>query len=107
MQYTTHISLRADIDELCCQDFRDTFVCNTQRLSPPAISLLRCFIMISKILLYAIHNIPFASAIDKKLCYQDFNEQFDCKSTQKIGNMQIYTNIFCYFCSNKFEGYTQ
>ena len=40
-------------------------------------------------------------------------EQIDCKSTKKIGNMQIYSNIFCYFkkklylCSNKFEGYTQ
>lgn len=48
-----------------------------------------------------------------KLFYQDVNEQFCCKSTEKIGNMQIYTNIFCYFnkkyylCTNKFEGYTQ
>ena len=51
--------------------------------------------------------------LEKKLFYQDFNEQFVCKSTEKIGNMQIYTNIFCYFnekyylCTNKFEGYTQ
>ena len=48
-----------------------------------------------------------------KLFYQDVNEQFCCKSTETIGNMQIYTNIFCYFnkkyylCTNKFEGYTQ
>ena len=67
----------------------------------------RCVIRISKILLYAIHNIlPFLDT-QHKLCYQDFNERFDCKGTKKIGNMQIYTNIFCYFYSNKFEGYTQ
>ena len=51
--------------------------------------------------------------IYRLLCYQDFNEQFDYKSTEKIRNMQIYMNKFCYFrkkyylCSNKFEGYTQ
>ena len=28
------------------------------------------------------------------LCYQDFNEQIDCKSTKKIGNMQIYEKYF-------------
>ena len=44
---------------------------------------------------------------------KDFNEQFCCKSTEKMGNMQIYKKLFWYFrkkhylCSNKFEGYTQ
>ena len=33
----------------------------------------------------------------KWLFYQDFNEQFVCKSTKNIWNMQIYMKIFCYF----------
>ena len=28
--------------------------------------------------------------------YQDFNEQFVCKSTEKMGNMQIYKKLFWY-----------
>ena len=48
-----------------------------------------------------------------ELFYQDFNEQFCCKSTKNPWNLQIYWKIFWYFrkkhylCSNKFEGYTQ
>ena len=139
MLYTTSLSRSANGLMLFYQDFKDTFVCNTQ---PGVIffnSLPSCFIRISKILLYAIHNVsavlPRAEPVvlsgfqryfcmqyttisalvrcSTVLCYQDFNERFDCKSTKKIGNMQIYSNIFCYFkkklypCSNKFEGYTQ
>ena len=39
------------------QDFKDTFVCNTQLLVYWYSMRLCCFIRISKILLYAIHNI--------------------------------------------------
>ena len=38
------------------QDFKDTFVCNTQPIIFRTYSNQRCFIRISKILLYAIHN---------------------------------------------------
>ena len=133
MQYTTNVPPRRKPPTLCYQDFKDTFVCNTQLNHKTLQRQMRCVIRISKILLYAIHNYSNRRLLQFKvvlsgfqryfcmqyttykkrfqvpyvLCYQDFNEQFDCKSTKKIGNMQIYTNIFCYFCSNKFEGYTQ
>ena len=105
---------------LCYQDFKDTFVCNTQHYQNVMNIRVSCVIRISKILLYAIHNRYFAlhyatsvvlsgfqryfcmqytTVLHKvvywqRLCYQDFNERFDCKGTKKIGNMQIYTNIF-------------
>ena len=79
-----------------------------------------CFIWISKILLYAIHNLRCIHATKARvvlsgfqryfwmqyttvdgtatpslsLFYQDVNEQFCCKSTEKIGNMQIYEKYF-------------
>ena len=38
------------------QDFKDTFVCNTQLATQNPCEGCNCFIKISKILLYAIHN---------------------------------------------------
>ena len=51
-QYPTHERKQM----LCYQDFKDTFVCNTQRCVLFNESYICCVIRISKILLYAIHN---------------------------------------------------
>ena len=56
MQYTTS-SLRISSNMLLCyQDFKDTFVCNTQLVIVSNAENKSCVIRISKILLYAIHN---------------------------------------------------
>ena len=41
-----------------------------------------------------IHNGSAAKESLIALFYQDSNEQFCCKSTEKIGNMQIYMKLF-------------
>ena len=72
-----------------------------------------CFIRMSMNNLKDIHNVLCYWVAYIQLFYQDFNEQFCCKSTKNPWNLQIYWKIFWYFrkkyylCTNKFEGYTQ
>ena len=56
MQYTTQHFKYYRRHTLFYQDFKDTFVCNTQLASITPRLMYCCFIRISKILLYAIHN---------------------------------------------------
>ncbi len=56
MQYTTCYPSWLHKVRLFYQDFKDTFVCNTQLQSNYSKYVYCCFIRISKILLYAIHN---------------------------------------------------
>ena len=56
MQYTTNLRAITHRSPLFYQDFKDTFVCNTQRNTMFQEKINGCFIRISKILLYAIHN---------------------------------------------------
>ena len=56
MQYTTTAAANIRQQELFYQDFKDTFVCNTQLTLNGYAQGSGCFIRISKILLYAIHN---------------------------------------------------
>ena len=56
MQYTTQHRRYVVAETLFYQDFKDTFVCNTQLQKWRLEMILSCFIRISKILLYAIHN---------------------------------------------------
>ena len=56
--------------------------------------LLCCYIRISMNNLKDIHNTYSYLTRYNKLLYQDFNELFCCKSTEKMGNMQIYKKIF-------------
>ena len=80
MQYTTRISTFWKGRALCYQDFKDTFVCNTQRWHWPPIWMLCCVIRISKILLYAIHNREWLKNLHAWLCYQDFKDTFVCNT---------------------------
>ena len=92
------------------QDFKDTFVCYTQRGYIDFRAIIRCFIRISKILLYAIHNSQYKTPdrlrvvlsgfqryfcmlyttqmvlvpITKMLFYQDFKDTFVCYTQQRI-----------------------
>ena len=113
MQYTT-CPLRYVLAVLLCyQDFKDTFVCNTQLRSSHPGSFGCCVIRISKILLYAIHNHDFihihcnvvvlsgfqryfcmqyttleeSTTKDSTLCYQDFKDTFVC-NTQHLTDKQ-------------------
>ena len=106
MQYTTSSSSPPAPTPLFYQDFKDTFGCNTQPRSSSGQKTTRCFIMISKILLYAIHNtiqeddtscqvvlsgfqryfcMQYTTLFKKmtpaaKLFYQDFKDTFGCNT---------------------------
>ena len=97
------------MSQLCYQDFKDTIVCNTQLFGFLCLMSKCCVIRISKILLYAIHNmflqlscimivvlsgfqryfcmqyttIILAILAPTTLCYQDFKDTFVC-NTQHI-----------------------
>ena len=75
------------------QDFKDTFVCNTQRVLGDGERLGGCFIRISKILLYAIHNMGSRLRGEGRLFYQDFKDTFVC-------NTQLFLSktLCCYCC---------
>ena len=80
MQYTTQY-LYIDMHAwLFYQDFKDTFVCNTQLHHRNMAHTSRCFIRISKILLYAIHNITSTICNKILLFYQDFKDTFVCNT---------------------------
>ena len=109
MQYTTLSVFILAIELLFYQDFKDTFVCNTQLrecvLCENNVVLSgfqryfcmqyttehtrygvhrRCFIRISKILLYAIHNLTNLAVADALLFYQDFKDTFVCNTQQQL-----------------------
>ena len=128
MQYTTLRSHSHHQGRLCYQDFKDTFVCNTQRVKVPFAVNVSCVIRISKILLYAIHNIAYnkitiqivvlsgfqryfcmqyttyyQDACTKTLlCYQDFKDTFVCNTQQRtcyLHTQQVVLSGFQrYFC---------
>ena len=128
MQYTT---LRPDPMTpplLCYQDFKDTFVCNTQRKKDDCPARDSCVIRISKILLYAIHNISMSATSrmrvvlsgfqryfcmqyttfnDNKecqamLCYQDFKDTFVCNTQRGMADAYeeqvVLSGFQRYFC---------
>ena len=68
------------------QDFKDTFVCNTQLCCASSLYTSCCFIRISKILLYAIHNIQCARDKIGGLFYQDFKDTFVCNTQRVLGD---------------------
>ena len=93
------------------QDFKDTFVCNTQLYGKKLGQNWGCFIRISKILLYAIHNTGglyppphdvVLSGFQRYFCmqyttvqqrhgtkvglfYQDFKDTFVCNTQHRLG----------------------
>ena len=87
MQYTTFGAVIEDGIVLCYQDFKDTFVCNTQQQHRERSNTCRCVIRISKILLYAIHNAVVDVHGGSQLCYQDFKDTFVC-NTQRGGHQK-------------------
>ena len=125
MQYTTGINQNLEKGLLFYQDFKDTFVCNTQPSDIRKQGSRCCFIRISKILLYAIHNAERApstallvvlsgfqryfcmqyttldvqSEFDSLLFYQDFKDTFVC-NTQR--NQKVcQTNFSCFIRISK------
>ena len=128
MQYTTKRRKPARRNTLCYQDFKDTFVCNTQR--DEFISALgsSCVIRISKILLYAIHNLApqptprnlvvlsgfqryfcmqyttmvMNISLRVELCYQDFKDTFVCNTQRatihNAAKPVVLSGFQRYFC---------
>ena len=94
MQYTTTPWVSEWVRLLFYQDFKDTFVCNTQHHYMLGLSWWSCFIRISKILLYAIHNIPLLFYHLLTLFYQDFKDTFVC-NTQHADS--AYAALQCCF----------
>ena len=85
MQYTTCTKKRSVSGMLFYQDFKDTFVCNTQHACSPINSSPCCFIRISKIHLYAIHNRGYRSPQGRHVVLSGF-QRYIC--------MQ-YTTLAC------------
>ena len=84
------------------QDFKDTFVCNTQPCAVVALCACGCFIRISKILLYAIHNNNVFRNVRATLFYQDFKDTFVCNTQPTpiiaILNVVVLSGFQRYFC---------
>ena len=92
MQYTTNwhfLRLRA---LLCYQDFKDTFVCNTQQLPKHRSHENSCVIRISKILLYAIHNSSILTMVSLNVVLSGFQRYFCMQYTT---GWPIPTNSRC------------
>ena len=120
MQYTTSMPCMRRIMMSFYQDFKDTFVCNTQRLHRLLQHPRRRFIRISKILLYAIHNtwvwtskkvgvvllgfqryfcVQYTTSSSRsfhvaRLFYQDFKDTFVCNTQPNVGTSDEYFSCF-------------
>ena len=94
MQYTTYHAATGACTTLFYQDFKDTFVCNTQRHRVVIDEAKSCFIRISKILLYAIHNTTPISLSQYKLFYQDFKDTFVCNTQHMKAYMSEQPRCF-------------
>ena len=97
VQYTTSSSRSFHVARLFYHDFKDTFVCNTQRGIWRFTTWMCCFIRISKILLYAIHNAVLPAAKIGVVVLSGFQWTICCKGIKKSWNLQIYEKIFWYF----------
>ena len=86
MQYTTTTNNLGAFEMLFYQDFKDTFVCNTQQSARRTSWVVCCFIRISKILLYAIHNSGCFIRTRSLLFYQDFKDTFVCNTQLTLFN---------------------
>ena len=75
-------------------DFKDTFVCNTQLKLGVANGIVGCFIMISKIHLYAIHNVHCTLLFIEVLFYHDFKDTFVCNTQPRSSSGQKTTRCF-------------
>ena len=84
MQYTTERIWPTITIKLFYQDFKDTFVCNTQLYQRGKLFHESCFIRISKILLYAIHNSVSSEICTGLLFYQDFKDTFVCNTQPPV-----------------------
>ena len=103
MQYTTPRVEDIGIAWLFYQDFKDTFVCNTQRFHLHHLMLLGCFIRISKIHLYAIHNRVMLHHLIIMLFYQDFKDTFVC-NTQLV-KLHLISKSSCFIRISKIHLY--
>ena len=84
MQYTTGSINITPVIQLCHQDFKDTFVCNTQHNKNGESELAGCVIRISKILLYAIHNQAQRVTLRKRVVSSGFQRYFCMQYTTPI-----------------------
>ena len=84
MQYTTTPLRGVALRRLFYQDFKDTFVCNTQHIELRDVISVGCFIRISKILLYAIHNEEWCIIIGVGVVLSGFQRYF-CMQYTTLG----------------------
>ena len=95
MQYTTIAALGIIATRLCYQDFKDTFVCNTQQCEKKMTDLLRCVIRISKILLYAIHNRSTMCNSRRSVVLSGFQRYF-CMQYTTGATVGVVARVLCY-----------
>ena len=95
MQYTTVIEGPYEVKLLCYQDFKDTFVCNTQPRRNQRCKAVGCVIRISKILLYAIHNQTVRKTIKVCVVLSGFQRYFCMQYTTQLVRFSL-SNMLCY-----------
>ena len=76
------------------QDFKDTFVCNTQRERETWGGCGCCFIRISKILLYAIHNARREQSVFVRVVLSGFQRYFCMQYTTRRVNLSRLRGCF-------------
>ena len=94
MQYTTYENKMVRVTSLFYQDFKDTFVCNTQRRVSMERRVSSCFIRISKILLYAIHNYVTIGVPRALVVLSGFQRYFCMQYTTYENKMVRVTSLF-------------
>ena len=95
MQYTTYEGALKRAFPLCYQDFKDTFVCNTQPLINETYHFSCCVIRISKILLYAIHNNVNLFILAILVVLSGFQRYF-CMQYTTCVVYDLPLNVLCY-----------
>ena len=94
MQYTTDCQCLLAPHQLFYQDFKDTFVCNTQRNTADVMIADGCFIRISKILLYAIHNTRMVIQSNYSVVLSGFQRYFCMQYTTITKEKEILAMLF-------------
>ena len=89
------------------QDFKDTFVCYTQHIFFAKLSASSCFIRISKILLYAIHNASSPLAYKRNVVLSGFQRYFCMLYTTMARLTMQYQRLFYQDFKDTFVCYTQ
>ena len=102
MQYTTLTNSISMSPLLCYQDFKDTFVCNTQQVTTPCKAHPVVLSGFQRYFCMQYTTYPYSLIRKYWLCYQDFKDTFVC-NTQPTASASVSLPVVLsgfqrYFC---------